>query len=79
VDRAYPDKAYNLFLSTCPPRNSSTESFQWSLDLFPRLSKIAGFEWSSDCMINPLLPETAAEVYRGTAAMDDPRRVLANV
>ena len=78
IDQAFPEKAYNLVLSTCPPRTSSGESFQWSLDLFPRLNKVAGFEWSSDCMINPLLPENAADMYRRTALLDDPRQVLAN-
>ncbi|MEO1526331.1 MAG: DUF4921 family protein, partial [Planctomycetota bacterium] len=78
VDQAYPGKAYNMVLNTCPPRSKASEAFQWSLDLFPRLNKVAGFEWSSDCMINPVLPETAAEMYRETAALDDPRRVLSN-
>ncbi len=76
VGQAYPGKAYNYLINTCPPGSQQPESFQWSLDVFPRLSKTAGFEWSSDCMINSLLPEAAAERYRKIARRNDPRYVL---
>ena len=79
IDVAYPGKAYNLLLHTCPPGAGNPDAFQWSIDIFPRLNKTAGFEWSSDCMINTVLPEIAAAQYRQIASLDDPRRVLANV
>jgi UDPglucose--hexose-1-phosphate uridylyltransferase len=77
VDKVFPGKAFNYVLSTCPPGSKQPEAFQWSLDLFPRLSKTAGFEWGSNCMINALLPEAAASRYRDVARQNDPRRVLA--
>jgi len=77
VDAAFPDKAYNYLLHTCPPGARQPEAYHWSLDIFPRLTKTAGFEWSSDCMINPLLPELAAKRYREIARATDPRHVLA--
>jgi len=77
IDGVFPGKAYNLLLHTCPPGAIQPESFQWSLDIFPRLSKTAGFEWGSDCMINSLLPEAAAAAYRQIARQNDPRNVLA--
>ena len=77
VDQAFPGKAYNYLLHTCPPASSQPDAFQWWLDIFPRLNKAAGFEWSSDCMINSMLPEVAAANYRRIARQDDPRRVLA--
>ncbi|WP_158222607.1 DUF4921 family protein [Rhodopirellula sp. MGV] len=77
VDQAFPGKAYNYLLHTCPPASSQPDAFQWWLDIFPRLNKAAGFEWSSDCMINSMLPEVAAANYRRIARRDDPRRVLA--
>jgi hypothetical protein len=30
----------------------------------PRISKIAGFELASQCSINPIFPEVAAEAWR---------------
>ena len=76
VQKAFPGRAFNYLLHTCPPSVTHDEVFQWSLDIVPRLSKVAGFEWSSDCMINSLLPEVAARRYRRIARRDDPRNVL---
>lgn len=73
VELAFPGKGYNYLLNTCPAASSQPEAFQWSLDVFPRLTKIAGFEWASDCMINSLLPEVAAAQYRRLAKQEDPR------
>ena len=60
-----PGTAYNITLSTEPPTdNDPASSFHWSIDIFPRMTQIAGFEWISGCHINPVLPETAAATYR---------------
>lgn len=52
--------AYNYTLHTRPRNVASPASFHWWMELFPRLTKVAGFEWSSDCFINPVPPEMAA-------------------
>lgn len=71
-----PGTPYNICLSTKPPgAGDSTDSFHWSIDLFPRMTQLAGFEWSSGCMINPVLPETAAASYRRIAIAEDPRTI----
>lgn len=77
VGDVFPGKAYNYLLHTCPPSTKRPEAFQWSIDLFPRVNKIAGFEQSSHCMINGLLPEIAAARYRMAACGKDPRQLLA--
>ncbi|MEO1614233.1 MAG: DUF4921 family protein [Planctomycetota bacterium] len=77
VEDCFPGKSYNYILRTCPPGAEMPDAFQWSLDIFPRLTKAAGFEWSSDCMINSQLPEKAASEYRRIASKDDPRNLLA--
>jgi UDPglucose--hexose-1-phosphate uridylyltransferase len=73
-----PGSAYNYCLHTRPPGavEKPDSSFHWSLDVFPRLTQVAGFEWSSQCMINPILPEDAAAQYRGCALAEDPRLLL---
>jgi UDPglucose--hexose-1-phosphate uridylyltransferase len=38
--------------------------FHWHLDITPRLTKIAGFEWGSGFYINPTPPEDAAKYLR---------------
>jgi len=66
--------AYNLCLYTRPPAASDpADSFHWSLELFPRMTELAGFELSSGCMISPVLPEQAAAGYRRAASAEDPR------
>lgn len=73
-----PGSAYNYCLHTRPPGvgGSRDSSFHWSLDIFPRMTQIAGFEWSSHCMINPILPEEAAAQYLSCALAEDPRLLL---
>jgi len=69
-----PGTAYNIALSTTPPANNEqADSFHWSIDLFPRMTHLAGFEWSSGCHINPVLPETSAAAYRKIVKSEDPR------
>lgn len=70
----YPDVAYNYLFNTRPPSMSDSDAFHWSFELFPRLTQIAGFEWSCDTMINPTLPETAAANLRSVAMQENPMR-----
>lgn len=69
IEKCYPDAAYNFVIHTAPrPANgfgaSLAEAYHWRIELFPRLTTVAGFEWGSDCYINPLAPETAAAALR---------------
>src|SRR3989339_1307072 len=38
--------------------------FHWHIEIIPRLTKIAGFEWGSGLYINPTSPEEAAKYLR---------------
>lgn len=77
IEKLSPGAAYNLCLHTEPPSpDRGSDSFHWSLELFPRVTQLAGFEWSSQCMINPILPEIAAARYRKCARAEDPRMLL---
>ncbi len=38
--------------------------FHWHLEIMPKLSVVAGFEWGSGFYINPTLPEDAAGFLR---------------
>lgn len=64
IEKSYPHAAYNFVIHTAPGCERNSESFHWRLELFPRLTKVAGFEWGSDCYINPLTPEEAASRLR---------------
>jgi UDPglucose--hexose-1-phosphate uridylyltransferase len=61
------DPPYNLVLHKSPnpvlARKSWPEIdrvFHWHFEIFPILTKVAGFEWGTGYYINPVPPETAA-------------------
>ncbi len=77
LETLVPNASYNLLLHSRPPgARGERAAFHWSLEFFPRIARIAGFEWGSQCMINTVLPEVAAEKYRSCASAENPRRVL---
>ena len=77
LEQMKPGVSYNYLLQTRPPRvPRDADAHHWSLDIFPRITQIAGFEFGSHCMINPVLPEMAAAEFRRYALAEDPRREL---
>jgi UDPglucose--hexose-1-phosphate uridylyltransferase len=68
------DPPYNLMLQTAPnpvPRPGRPEywgtlefDYHWHVELIPRLTKMAGFEWGTGFFINPVAPEDAARFLR---------------
>ncbi len=68
------DPPYNFVLHTAPPPfnrpgypdhwNSIASDYHWHLEIIPRLTRIAGFEWGAGLYINPTPPEVAAEYLR---------------
>ncbi|MGI9470706.1 MAG: galactose-1-phosphate uridylyltransferase [Rubripirellula sp.] len=77
LEKLRPGTAYNFCLHTRPPgANDTPDAYHWSIEIFPRMTQVAGFEWSSQCMINPMLPEQAASKLRSCALAEDPRVML---
>lgn len=68
------DCAWNLMLHTAPNEQSLAgvsedfplleAYFQWHIEMFPRLTTTAGFEWGTGMHINPVPPEEAAAALR---------------
>jgi len=38
--------------------------YHWRIEIMPRLTKVAGFEWGTGLYINPVPPEEAARQLR---------------
>ena len=57
---------FNFMLHTAPLRDSTVEHFHWHLEVIPKLTRVAGYEWGSGFFINPVLPEDAAAALRDT-------------
>jgi UDPglucose--hexose-1-phosphate uridylyltransferase len=64
MERALGVPAYNFFLHTQPFDSPRCDHYHWHIEIFPRVTKTAGFEWSTGCFINPVPPEAAAETLR---------------
>ncbi|MDZ4723088.1 MAG: galactose-1-phosphate uridylyltransferase [candidate division Zixibacteria bacterium] len=55
---------FNYVLHTRPVSKESHDHFHWHLEIIPKLTKMAGFEWGSGFFINPTAPEDAAAFLR---------------
>ncbi len=68
------DPPYNMVVHTAPsphPRPGQPDywstieyDFHWHLEIVPRITRLAGFEWGSGYTINPTPPEEAARFLR---------------
>jgi UDPglucose--hexose-1-phosphate uridylyltransferase len=51
---------------TSPMQDNATEFYHWHVEVMPKLTRMAGFEWGTGFYINPTGPEEAAQVLRKT-------------
>jgi UDPglucose--hexose-1-phosphate uridylyltransferase len=58
---------FNFMLHTAPLRDGPLEYFHWHLEIIPKLTRVAGYEWGSGFFINPVPPEDAADALRTAA------------
>jgi len=64
LDRTLEKPPYNLIIHSAPLREDPAAFFHWHVEVMPRISRVAGFEWGSGFYINPTSPEEATEVLR---------------
>ncbi|MEO0107705.1 MAG: galactose-1-phosphate uridylyltransferase [candidate division WOR-3 bacterium] len=67
INRVLERPAYNLVLHVAPLRTANLEYYHFHIEIMPKKTTVAGFEWGTGFFINPLSPEQAAE-YLGEAA-----------
>lgn len=65
------DPPYNYMLHTAPYRRPKAgywstiqQDYHWHIEIIPRLTRVAGFEWGTGFYINPTPPEEAAKFLR---------------
>lgn len=66
------DPPFNFILHTAPFRKKAKLGYwktlewdyHWHIEIMPRLTRVAGFEWGSGFYINPLPPEEATKFLR---------------
>ena len=54
------DLSYNLIVHTTPVRDPASGHYHWHIEIMPKLSHVAGFEWGTGFYINAVSPEEAA-------------------
>jgi UDPglucose--hexose-1-phosphate uridylyltransferase len=64
IETALNRPAYNYVIHTAPFDTSDLGHYHWHIEVAPRLTKIAGFEWGAGYYINPAPPEEAAAFLR---------------
>jgi len=64
LEAALDTPAYNYIIHTAPFDQQELPHYHWHIEIIPRLTKLAGFEWGSGFYINPVPPEDAAAFLR---------------
>ena len=64
LELALDDPPYNYIMHTAPFDIQEVPHYHWHIEIIPRLTRVAGFEWGSGFYINPVLPEQAATFLR---------------
>ncbi|HUW32946.1 MAG TPA: galactose-1-phosphate uridylyltransferase [Planctomycetota bacterium] len=65
IESALENPPYNYIIHSAPFTVQDLEFYHWHIEIIPRLTKVAGFEWGTGFYINPVPPEKAAEFLRG--------------
>jgi UDPglucose--hexose-1-phosphate uridylyltransferase len=58
-DKALNSPPYNYIIHTAPSGSGDMPYYHWHMEIIPRLTKMAGFEWGTGFYINPTPPEEA--------------------
>ncbi len=64
MDRVLERPAFNLIVHSAPVQESTSEHYHWHIEIIPKLTRVAGFEWGTGFYINPTPPEEAARFMR---------------
>ncbi len=64
MDRVLSRPAFNFILHTSPLHEKTGPFYHWHIELIPKLTQVAGFEWGTGFYINPVTPEESAKFLR---------------
>lgn len=68
LDRGLGNPAYNFMIQSAPYHLRDAPWYRWHIQIMPKLTRVAGFEWGTGFYINPTAPEEAAAFLRGLPA-----------
>ncbi|HBY62419.1 MAG TPA: galactose-1-phosphate uridylyltransferase [Solibacterales bacterium] len=64
IDRVLEKPALNMVVHTAPVQEEAMPQYHWHIEIIPKLTKVAGFEWGTGFYINPTPPEESAKFLR---------------
>jgi UDPglucose--hexose-1-phosphate uridylyltransferase len=64
LDSVLDTPPYNFVLHTSPFKEEINEYYHWHIEIVPKLTRTAGFEWGTGFYINPTPPEEATKFMR---------------
>jgi UDPglucose--hexose-1-phosphate uridylyltransferase len=64
IDKTLERPAYNFIVHSAPVQEAPLPHYHWHLEIMPKLTKVAGFEWGTGFYINPTPPEESARFLR---------------
>jgi UDPglucose--hexose-1-phosphate uridylyltransferase len=63
-DKVLERPPFNFNIHSAPIQEADMPHYHWHIELIPKLTKIAGFEWGTGFYINPTPPEESARFLR---------------
>ncbi len=64
LDKVLERPAYNFIIHSAPVQEAHLPHYHWHVEIIPKLTKVAGFEWGTGFYINPTPPEESAKFLR---------------
>ncbi len=64
IDKVLERPAYNFIVHSSPVQEPALPYYHWHIEIMPKLTKVAGFEWGTGFYINPTPPEESARFLR---------------
>ena len=64
MNKALENPPYNLLVHSTPVNEGPADHYHWHVEIIPKLTKVAGFEWATGFYVNPVSPEEGAQVLR---------------
>jgi UDPglucose--hexose-1-phosphate uridylyltransferase len=64
IEDACSGGAYNYVIHSAPFDTPAGDHYHWHVEIIPRMTRLAGFEWGTGWHINPVTPEAAAQRLR---------------
>jgi UDPglucose--hexose-1-phosphate uridylyltransferase len=69
LDKALEHPAYNFIVHSAPLQENHQAHYHWHIEIIPKLTKVAGFEWGTGFYICPTPPEESARFIREAQLM----------